>query len=132
MKRKKTSVKQKQSASPSPSTTDLQDFQKAYGAQWLQIIQSTPFREAMYLLNKRKTSGLTNLTPEQIEKNGREVLANFVGHLQHEDDLMTLHAQTDELATEEVDEYWSPTQAAEFEMMKEKFRTENQQQRYHA
>ena len=129
MKRKK-SVKRQPQPMASPAVTDLQEFQKAYGAALLQITQSTPFREAMYLLNKAKLASITGLTNEHIERNGREILADLRGHLKHEDDLMSLPTRSDELTEEVVEEYLSPTQAAEFEMMKEKFRTENQQQRY--
>lgn len=119
-------------AQPSPSLTSLEEFQKAYGAQWLQIVQSTPFREAMYLLNKVKHDQITNLSDDDIEKNGREILADLRGHLKHEDNLLTLHSRTEEFPTEEVEEYLSPEQIAEIEMMREKFRQTNQEQRYHA
>ncbi len=134
-------MKRKKKASPKPSAsqstpshvlTDLQEFQKVYGAQWLAVTQSAAFREAMFLLNKKKLSRLTSLTDEQIEKNGREILADLRGHLQHEDDLLTLHVITEEFAGDEGEEYYSPQQVAELEMLREQFKKSNQQSRYHA
>ena len=131
MKRKK-SVKRRPQPTASPAVTDLQEFQKAYGAALLQITQSTPFREAMYLLNKAKLASITGLTNEHIERNGREILADLRGHLKHEDDLMSLPTRTEEIAIDELEEYLSPTQVAEFELLRQKFEKENQQTRYHA
>ena len=130
MKRKKTVKKVAAQPTSAPVTTDLQDFQKAYGAQWLIIVQSTPFREAMYLLNKTKLASVTNLSDDHIERNGREILADLRGHLKHEDDLLTLHSRTEELVTEEVEEYVSPTEIAEHELVREKHRQQNQKERY--
>ena len=131
MKRKKSAVKRPSPQPTSaPQTSDLAEFQKAYGAALLQITQSTPFREAMYLLNKAKLASITGLTPQMIERDGRVILANLVGHLQHEDDLMSLPTRTEEFVTEEPEEYLSPTQAAEFEMLRQKFEKENLEQRY--
>jgi hypothetical protein len=130
MKRKKTAATPKSSPQVSRSSTDLQDFQKAYGAQLLAITQSTPFREAMYLLNKAKLNGITGLSNEAIERNGREILADLRGHLKHEDDLMSLPTRTEEFPIEEAEDYFSPTQVAEFELIKEKFREQNEKSRY--
>ena len=133
MKRKKSAVKPSSPQPTSaPQSSDLAEFQKAYGAALLQITQSTPFREAMYLLNKAKLASITGLTNEHIEKNGREILADLRGHLKHEDDLMSLPTRTEEFVVEEPETYYSPTQVAEFEMMREKFERENKQQRYNA
>ena len=130
MRKKKAVKRSSPQPTSAPASTDLQEFQKAYGAALLQITQSTPFREAMYLLNKAKLASITGLTDEHIEKNGREILADLRGHLKHEDDLMSLPTRTEEFPTEEAEEYWSPTQTAEFQMMREKFREQNEKSRY--
>ena len=137
MKRKKkalakASLKPAASSATTSHLTGLQEFQKAYGSQFLAITQSPAFREAMFLLNRVKLNGLTNLTDEAIEKNGREILADLRGHLKHEDDLLTLHSRTEEFPGEELEEYYSPTQVAELEMLRDKFRKSNQESRYHA
>lgn len=114
-----------------PRLSDLQAFQKAYGAQWISIIRSDAFREAMFILNRSKLDALTNLSDEAIEKHSREIVGDLRGHLKHEMDLMTLHTREEGLPLgEETEEYYSPQQIAELEMMREKFRDQNRQNRY--
>ena len=132
MKKKKAVKRSSPQPTSTPQYSDLAEFQKAYGAALLQITQSTPFREAMYLLNKAKLASITGLSNENIERNGREILADLRGHLKHEDDLMSLPTRTEEIAIDEPEEYLSPTQVAEFELLRQKFEKENQQTRYHA
>lgn len=132
MKRKRKSPAKLPPEQPKPSLrlTDIQEFQKAFGPQWLAIIQSAPFREAMYLLNKEKLDSITNLSDEVIEKNSREILGDLRGHLQHENNLMSLHARVEGFPSEDIEEYFSPEQIAELEMVRQKFRELNKQTRY--
>ncbi len=116
-----------------PIPSDLEEFQALYGADWIRISQSPAFLAASLLLNTRKLKGITNLSPEQIEKNGREILANLVGHLQHEDDLFTLHQQKDfKTPIEEEMVYLSPEQQVEQEELISKFRDQQRKQHYSA
>lgn len=120
-------------SSPAPATifNDLQEFQQAYGPDWLRIVQSAPFKAGLLLLNIRKLDSITTLTNGDIEKNGREILADLRGHMKHENDLMSLHTMQDfVLHGEEPEEYFSPEQVAEMEMVKERFRQQNEKSRY--
>jgi hypothetical protein len=120
---------------PKPPTqipTDLEEFQSQYGGDWLKITQHPAFIAGTQLLNIRKLKEITTLSPEQIEKNGREILSNLVGHLQHEDNLFTLHTQSEQaLPIEEQDYYVSPEEAAQLEAQVDKFR-ENRKKQYYA
>jgi hypothetical protein len=71
--------------------TEVEEFQKKHGGDWTKIIRSPAFSDAMLLLNLKKMKELTSLNPDQIRANGTEILADLVGHLKHENDLMTLH-----------------------------------------
>lgn len=44
----------------------------------------------MSLLNLRKIAGVAALSDEQIEKDGKLILADLRGHLNHENDLINL------------------------------------------
>lgn len=124
-------VKEKVAGKPDPILSDLDEFQQAYGPDWLRIVQSAPFKAGLLLLNIRKLDSITSLTNEQIEQNGREILADLRGHMILETDLMSLHTMKESgLPTEETEEYFSPTQVAEMEMIKERFRTANEKSRY--
>src|SRR5437899_2238502 len=110
-KRAKTtkSVSSKSAKPPQITASDLEEFQAAYGNDWIQIIKTPAFRSAMQLLNVQKMESITNLPNEQIEKNGREILADLRGHLQHENNLLILHEKRDtKLPWEEQEEYFSP------------------------
>ena len=114
-----------------PSPSDLTEFQRAYASEWMRIATSPAFLAALQLLNIRKLNGLTALTNEQIERNGREILSDLRGHLQHENDLVTLHSKEDfTIPFEEPDEYFSQEQIEEMEQVKEKFREEQKRARY--
>lgn len=131
MKGKKTAAKsQPQPAKFSPRLTDLQEFQKAYGPQWLSIVRSEACREGMFLLNRSKLDLITNLSNEDIEKHSREILSDLRGHLKHEMDMVTLHTREEALPGEETEDYFSPDQIAKIEMMRDEFRKNNQQSRY--
>ncbi len=127
---KKKTVKPK---TPTPIPTDLEEFQSQYGGDWLNITRHPAFIAGTQLLNIRKLKEITTLSPEQIEKNGREILSNLVGHLQHEDNLFTLHTQSENsMPVEEQDYYISPEEAAQLEAQVEQFRIKRKENQYHA
>jgi hypothetical protein len=70
--------------------SDLENFQREHGDQWTSITQHPAFSAAMSLLNLRKIAGVAVLTDEQIEKDGKLILADLRGHLSHENDLINL------------------------------------------
>lgn len=111
--------------------SDIEEFQEAYGPEWLKIVQSAPFKAGLLLLNIRKLDSVTALSNDQIEKNGREILADLRGHMILENDLMTLHNMKESgFMGDETEEYFSPEQVAELEMQKERFRELNKKTRY--
>ncbi len=116
---------------PTQIPSDLEEFQSQYGGDWLNITRSPAFIAGTQLLNIRKLKSVTNLSDEQIEKNGREILADLRGHMKHEDDLFSLHNQTDfTLPVEEADEYISPEEAEMLRTQIDKFR-ENQKKAHY-
>ncbi len=128
---KKKSVKKP--LTPTQIPTDLEEFQAAYGGDWLQITRNPAFIAGTQLLNIRKLKEITTLSPDQIEKNGREILSNLVGHLQHEDNLFTLHNQSEfKLPVEDMDEYISPEEAEMLRSQIDKFREKQKESHYHA
>lgn len=133
--KKKKEVKPKPQISKEiiPIPSDLEEFQGTYGGDWIQIVRSPAFIAATQLLNIRKLKSITNLSDDQIEKNGREILSDLRGHLQHEDDLFTLHDKREfKFPLEEETEYMSPEQAAEFQQQIEKFREQHKKTYYAA
>lgn len=70
--------------------SDLDNFQKEHGEAWNSIVQSPAFGAAMQHLNLQKIADITALTPEDIEAKGKLVLADLVGHLNHENNLVGL------------------------------------------
>ena len=116
---------------PTQIPSDLEEFQSQYGGDWLNITRSPAFIAGTQLLNIRKLKSITGLSDEQIEKNGREILADLRGHLKHEDDLFTLHSATEfSIPSEEQDEYMSPEQAAQMESLMSRFREQSKKERY--
>lgn len=114
-----------------PAGTDLREFQAKYGAAWKQVVDSPIFQAAAQFLRNRKTDTISLLSEEQVEKNGREYLADLRGFLQHENQLLSLHELTDfTIPFEEPEDYISPEQEAELDQMKSKFREETRKQRY--
>jgi hypothetical protein len=117
---------------PTQIPTDLEEFQSQHGPDWLRIIQHPVFVAGMQFLNVRKLKEITNLQDEQIEKNGREILASLRGQLKHEDDLFTLHTQSESaIPIEEQEFYVSPEEAAQLEAQVDKFR-ENRKKAHYA
>jgi hypothetical protein len=122
----------KQPKPKTPIPTDLEEFQSQYGGDWLKITQHPAFIAGTQLLNIRKLKSVTSLSDEQIEKNGREILADLRGHMKHEDDLFTLHTQSESaIPVEEQEFYVSPEEAAQLEAQVDKFR-ENRKKQYYA
>ncbi len=118
---------------PTQIPSDLEEFQSQYGGDWLNITRHPAFIAGTQLLNIRKLREITRLSPDQIEKNGREILSNLVGHLQHEDNLFSLHTQTDfQLPAEDADEYISPEEAEILRSQVDKFRERRKEAQYHA
>ncbi len=118
---------------PTPIPTDLEEFQSQYGGDWIQITRHPAFIAGTQLLNIRKLKSVTNLSDEQIEKNGREILADLRGHMKHEDDLFTLHTQSEtSFPVEEQDYYISPEEAAVLEAQVEQFRIKRKENHHHA
>ena len=126
-------MKAKKPKSKPPVPSDLEEFQALYGAEWLNIVRNPAFIAAAQLLNIRKLKSITNLSDDQIERNGREILSDLRGHLKHEDDLFTLQDQKDfKTPMEEESQYLSPEQAIELESQIEKFRQQNKKEYYSA
>ncbi len=126
---KKKSVKQPLTPTQIPS--DLEEFQSQYGGDWLNITRSPAFIAGTQLLNIRKLKSVTNLSDDQIRENGREILADLRGHMKHEDDLFTLHNQTDFRAPEpEEVEYISPEEAEMLRGQIDKFRDERKRNQH--
>ncbi len=86
----------------------LTDFQKEYGQAWAEITNSPAFSAAMLLLNMEKINAIAAMTPEDIKAKGELVLADFVGHLNHENGLATLAARTEFVFTEVRESYPEP------------------------
>ncbi len=118
---------------PTQIPSDLEEFQAQYGGDWLNITRSPAFIAGTQLLNIRKLKSVTNLSDDQIRENGREILADLRGHMKHEDDLFTLHNQTDfKLPVEEMDDYISPEEAEMIRGQIDKFREDRKKSQYHA
>jgi len=114
-----------------PLPTDLEEFKARYGNDWQLITRSPAFLAGIQLLNLRKFKGITNLSDDQIERNGREILGDLRGHLKYENDLLTLHDQRNfEFPIEEAEEYASPEQVAEMQQLIEKHREQRKKTYY--
>jgi hypothetical protein len=117
---------------PKPSVVlEPDDFQRTYGDLWLGIVTSAPFQAALLTLNVQKLKDITSLTYEQIKEHGELIVSDLKGHLQLEENLLTLHTKKEfSLPFDEPEEYFSPEQVAELESTKEKFRDILRKQRY--
>ena len=111
--------------------TDLKEWQARFAADWIRYINHPSFQAGIQFLRNRKLERVALLNEEQIEKNGRELLADLRGYLQHENELLTLHEMTDfTLPFEDTDVYLSPDQQADHAKLIEKFQEENTKKRY--
>ncbi len=70
----------------------LTDFQSQHGATWAGIIAHPAFAAAMQYLNIAKINSIAALTDAEIEANGKLILADLRGHLNHEGDLIRIAA----------------------------------------
>jgi hypothetical protein len=114
-----------------PSGTDLSQFQAKFGSTWKAIVDSPAYQAGTQFLRNRKMERISLLSEAEIEKNGREYLADLRGYLQHEDELMKLPEMTDfSLPFEEETEYISPEEEAEREQLRKKYQGEAKKQRY--
>ncbi len=86
----------------------LTDFQEQYGEEWGRITSAPAFGAAMLLLNMEKINAIAALSPEEIEAKGKLVLADLVGHLNHENGLASLHARKEFVFTEVRETYPEP------------------------
>lgn len=86
----------------------LTDFQEQHGQEWSAITATPAFSAAMLLLNMEKINAIAALTPEEIEAKGRLVLADFVGHLNHENGLASLAGRQEFVFTEVRETYPDP------------------------
>src|SRR6266404_2615205 len=97
-----------------PPVTDLSEFQSAYGGEYAKIVAHPAFLAGMQLLNVRKMNEIALLTDGDIVQRGREILASLRGHLQHENDLISLHKKQEfALPFEEEEQYLSPEAVGE-------------------
>ena len=113
--------------------SDLEEFQALYGSDWAQFVRGPAFIAAMQILNVRKLKSITTLSPEQIEKNGREILSDLVGHLKHEEDLFTLQDQKENKSPiEDEMVYLSPEEQMEQEALIAKFKEQRKRTHYAA
>lgn len=71
--------------------SDLTDFQKIHGANWATIVQSPAFGAAFSIANIEKLQMVAALTDEEINTNGKIILADLRGHLKYETALISLH-----------------------------------------
>lgn len=71
--------------------SDLTDFQKQHGASWATIVQSPAFGAAFSIANIEKLQMVAALTDEEINTNGKIILADLRGHLKYETALISLH-----------------------------------------
>jgi hypothetical protein len=110
---------------------DLEEFQAAYGEQWMNITRMPVFRAGLQLLNVRKLNEITSLSNEEIEKHAAIILSELLGLLRHENAIFGLHEEkTFKFPLEDDEEYFSPEQVAQLEQQKAKFREQAQKQRY--
>lgn len=70
------------------------EFLQVHGEDWAKIAASPAFRSALMVCGAERLREIENLTPEQIESNGRAYLANFQGHLKTETILLDLSVES--------------------------------------
>ena len=115
-----------------PAGKDLKHFQAKYASAWKRIVDSPVYQAGTQFIRNRALEKVALLSEEQIEKNGREHLAELRGILRHENDMDTLHQMTDfQIPFEDTDTvYRSPEQVAEMQMLESKFAAETKKNRY--
>ena len=86
----------------------MSDFQSEHGQAWGEIVNSPAFGAAMQLLNLEKMTMIAALAPEEIEAKGKLLLADLVGHLNHENNLASLGVRREFVFTEVRETYPDP------------------------
>jgi hypothetical protein len=71
--------------------TPLEEFQRAYGAEWAEIVRSRAFGAALSLASTEKLKEVAGLSDTQIANQGAVLLADLRGFLQYENGLLGLH-----------------------------------------
>jgi hypothetical protein len=118
-------------AQPNIVPNDVEEFQRAYGPEWMRILQMPAFRAGLQLLSVRKLDALTNLSNEQLDQFAVPILAELIGQLKHENDLCSLHeAKVDKFPWDETEEYFPPEQITQIEELKNKLRQDQEKARY--
>ncbi len=116
---------------PTQIPSDLEEFQSQYGQDWLNIKRHPAFIAGTQLLNIRVLKEITNLSDDEISKNGGLILARLIGQLKHEDDLFSLDSMTDfKMPVEDVDEYISPEEAEILRSKVDEFREQRKKNHY--
>lgn len=70
--------------------TALEQFLAQHGTEWTQIVNGRAWPAAMTLASVEKLERIAQLSDEDIRINGQIILADFRGHLQHENALSDL------------------------------------------
>jgi hypothetical protein len=127
-------VKKKSQSKPvevQKEITDLEEFQAAYGGDWLKITQMPAFRAGLQLLNVRKLDEITSLSNEDIDKHALLILSDLIGQLKHENNMFNLHKeQSFRLPMDEEVRYVSPEEEAAHQQLAEKFAQQTTKNRY--
>lgn len=71
-----------------------EQFQKQHGEQWAGIVNNPAFLAAMQLCSGDKLKRMATITDAEIAAHGTAILADFRGHLQHENALIDLAVET--------------------------------------
>lgn len=114
-----------------PAGNNLKQFQAKYATAWKSWIDSPAYQAGSQYLRNKKLNEVSLLSEDEIEKHGKEYLADLRGFLRHEDAIAALPEMTDfTIPMETEDEYLSPEQEAEQEQLRSKFREETKKARY--
>jgi hypothetical protein len=115
-----------------PAGKDLKQFQAKYASTWKTIVDSPAWLAGAQFIRNRALEKIALLSDDDIEKHGREHLAELRGILRHENDMESLYEMTDfTLPFEDTETvYRSPEQVAEMQMLEAKFQAETKKQRY--
>ncbi len=93
--------------------SELTSLQKQYGPELARIARTPAFLAAMQYLNAQKMDHIAALSDMEIAQSGVMILADLRGHLQHENELMTLHLRKDtELPDLGEEQYPDPIEEA--------------------
>lgn len=72
------------------------EFHEAHGAEWAEFTSRPSFFAAMQLVSANKLESISKLTDEQISEHGKEILADFRGHINVENALIDLAVSSPE------------------------------------